>query len=697
MLRLIFFRWACWLLLVVIGSSTYRLKAQNPAQPADPLYATQLEQITESLGDVQPEDDHNAQSLDHYLRTPLNLNAADEAALSEFFFLSPLQIRQLLDYRSLLGELLSIYELQAVPGWDPAIIGKIRPYVVVQQTAGMLEQFRTRLKGGTHQLLARVSQALQPSEGFRADPLTGEPAYKGSPQRLFLRYGYQYKHLLQYGFAAEKDAGEELFRGSQRKGFDFYTAHLFIRDLGFVHTLALGDFTVNMGQGLMHWQGLAFRKSAEITAVKRQGLLLRPYRSAGEFNFHRGVGIRLGRQRTSITAFASLRHLDANRESDTLLETERFWVTSFQQSGLHRTPSELADKGVQRQWTFGGNLSRSFRQGHVGLNAVRYVFGTPVQSNPAPYNRYAFSGKDWSNYSFDFSYTRRNVHVFGELAADAGFHAAGIAGCVLSVDAAADLCFLYRNIAPQYRALYANAFTENSSRSNERGIYSGVSIRPASGWRIDAYVDLYRFPWLRYQASAPSSGVDYLAQMTYRPDKKLELVLRYRTETKQENRPEFYVDGSTAPGPVTRQGLRWHMQYRLSASLTLRQRLELVWFNRRGLNPQDGFLSFMDFIYKPMQLPISGNIRLQYFESDGYDSRIYAYENDVLFNYSIPVYYNKGYRFYLNVNGDLSRKMSFWLRVATTRNTGNQGSGARLNDPDGSWKSDLSFQVRYLF
>ncbi len=698
MQRSFLFRWIYrFLPVVVLSASTVLLKAQTPAESADPLFVTQLENITESLGDAQPEDDQNAQALEQYLRTPINLNAADEAALSDFFFLSPLQIRHLLDYRSLLGELLSIYELQAVPGWDPAVIGRIRPYVVVKPTAGMLEQFRERLRGGTHQLLARMNQPMQLTEGFRADPRTGNPAYKGSPLRLLLRYGYQHKHLLQYGFAAEKDAGEEFFRGSQRLGFDFYSAHLFVRDLGFVHTLALGDFTVNLGQGLIHWQGLAFRKSAEITAVKRQAPILRPYRSAGEYNFHRGVGITLGRGPTTFTAFASLRKLDANREADTSSGAELFRVTSFQQSGLHRTASELADKGVQRQWTFGGNLSRSFRGGRIGLNAVRYLFGTPIKSNPAPYNLYALSGKHWGNYSLDFSYTLRNVHLFGELATDAGLNAAGIAGFVMSVDAAADLSFVYRNIAPQYRSLYANAFTENSAPSNERGIYTGISIRPASGWRVDAYADLYRFPWLRYTASAPSSGADYLAQLTWRPDRKLELTLRYRTETKEENRMEFYGDGSTAPGPVTRQGLRWHIQYKISGAFTLRQRMELVWFNRRGLNPQEGFLCYTDFVYKPMQRPYSGNIRLQYFESDGYDSRIYAYENDVLFSNSIPVFYTKGYRMYLNINGDLSRKLGFWFRVATTRFTGEQRPGSGLNSSEAGWKSDLTFQLRYLF
>lgn len=86
MQRSFLFRWIYrFLPVVVLSASTVLLKAQTPAESADPLFVTQLENITESLGDAQPEDDQNAQALEQYLRTPINLNAADEAALSDFF------------------------------------------------------------------------------------------------------------------------------------------------------------------------------------------------------------------------------------------------------------------------------------------------------------------------------------------------------------------------------------------------------------------------------------------------------------------------------------------------------------------------------------------------------------------------------------------------------------------------------------
>ncbi|MEI2750598.1 MAG: hypothetical protein V9E88_17805 [Ferruginibacter sp.] len=120
--------------------------------------------------------------------------------------------------------------------------------------------------------------------------------YPGSPQRVLVRYKYTYKNLLQYGIVGEKDAGEEFFKGSQKAGFDFYSAHLFARNMGIVKALALGDFTVNLGQGLVQWQSLAFKKGPDVLATKRQAAVLRPYNSFGEINFHRGVGITIGKK-----------------------------------------------------------------------------------------------------------------------------------------------------------------------------------------------------------------------------------------------------------------------------------------------------------------------------------------------------------------------------------------------------------------
>lgn len=653
------------------------------------------EQQLENLADEQQgemEDDSWMQEIEQYKRHPVNLNLAEEQELRQLRWLNDLQVRSLITYRQLLGALISLYELQAVPGWDLATIRKLLPYVTVVMPVKITGELSERLKGGEHRILLRLSQVLEKSAGY--DTVEKGSRYRGSPQRMLFRYRYEYRDLLQYGLTGDKDAGESFFKGKQRLGFDFYSVHFFVRKLGLVESLALGDFTINMGQGLIHWQGLAFKKSAEITAVKRQSPVLRPYRSAGEYNFHRGIGVSLKKGNWSTTLFGSFRKLSANSVTDSA-GGERY-VTSILSGGLHRSDNEMADRLTMSQTSVGANLRFKKSQWHAGLNGVYYLFSLPLQKRDEVYNLYARGGKHWMNLSADYSYTLRNLHVFGEAAMDKQGSIALINGILLSVDAKVDLSLLHRYIPAAYQSVNGNAFTESSSPSNEYGFFAGMVIRPAGGWKIDAYLDLYRFPWLKYQVDMPGRGADYLIQLTCMLSKQVEIISRLRVENKLANRPDNQTV-TNEPLMISKQGWRTQVSSRLNRSTVIRSRVEVIWYDKKGLNPETGFLFFTDWVYKPLLRPYGAVVRLQFFETEGYNARIYAYENDVAFSYSIPGFYDKGIRYYLNLSYDLGKKAGVWLRWAQTVYPGKISVGTGSDEIFGNKKSELRLQFQYIF
>ena len=500
---------------------------------------------------------------------------------------------------------------------------------------------------------------------------------------------------MQYGIVAEKDAGEQFFKGKQKQGFDFYSAHIFIKRLGIIKALAIGDFTVNLGQGLTQWQSLAFKKSVDVMNIKREGAVLRPYNSAGEINFHRGVAVTLAKNKWQLSIFGSYRKIDANFVADTSQSNDDF-VSSLQTSGYHRTKSETDDKGIQRQLAFGGNFSYQIKNLHLGLNAVQYKFKFPLVKSADPYNRYALSGNSFGNYSFDYSYTFRNMHFFGEAAFTTSFSKAFVNGLLISASSRVDVSLLYRNISKSYQSLYSYAFTEGVYPTNEKGLYAGVSIRPNNAWRIDAYADFYKFPWLRYRIDAPSTGSDYLIQLNYKPNKLLEIYTRYHAESKAMNANPAQLTLS----PVIQQPKKnWRTQvsYKIKPAVTLRNRTEIIWFDKRGAAAEQGFLIYFDLVYKPLLKPFSANIRLQYFETEGYNSRLYAYENDVLYSFSIPVFYDQGYRYYININYDLNKKISFWIKWAQTLYKDKNLVGSGLDEIKGNTKSEIKLQAAWRF
>lgn len=416
-----------WFLLTLGLMAAQLVRAQEVPQRVQ----QQLEDVVEAL-DEEAEDDQWLQQLEHYRKYPIAINTATAEDLRALRLLTELQIQNLLHYRSVLGRLVDVHELQAVPGWDLDLIERVTPFITIQDGTALSTALKARLKGGDHLFLLSNSRVLEQQKGYRE---LATSRYLGSKDHVQFRYQYRYRNLLQFGLTGDKDAGEPFFRGVQDKGFDFYSLHLFARKLGVVKALALGDFTVNLGQGLVHWQSQAFGKSAEVINIKRQAAPLQPYSSAGEYYFNRGAGVTVQKGRVEATAFASYRKLSANRSKDTVSGEEI--ITSLQTSGYHRTSLEIEDRNHVGLLALGGAVAFRRSGFSIGVNAVHHSWEKFLQKREEAYNLYAIKGKQWSNYSLDYSATFRNMHLYGEAAVDQRLSRAFVQGLLLSVHAKA--------------------------------------------------------------------------------------------------------------------------------------------------------------------------------------------------------------------------------------------------------------------
>ena len=643
----------------------------------------QLESLADATEDETQQDDSYLLQLDYVRKNPIDLNIATAGELQSLRLITDLQINNLIKYRNLLGRLIDIYELQAVPTWDINTINKLLPYVTLSSAIPVKENFISRFRNGDKTLLFRISRVVEKSKGYNT---TLQNHYLGDRNHVLLRYRYQYKDVLQYGFVTDKDAGEQFFKGAQSTGFDFYSFHLFARRLGRIVSLAIGDYTVNLGQGLIQWQSLGFGKSAEIMGVKRQSPILLPYRSAGEFNFNRGVGVTIKIRNLETTGFVSYKKFSGN-----IIDTLNGF-SSFLNSGLHRTSSEIADRNAIGDFSAGGNITYQSTSFKVGINTVTHQFSKALQKSDAPYNHYMFRGKTLWNGSVDYSYTYKNVHLFGEAAFDKSFNRAFINGALISVDPKVDVFILHRFFGKQYQSLFGNAFAENTLPLNEAGTYAGIAIRPVTGWALNAYVDFFKSPWLRYRTDAPSNGTDCLVQLEYNPNKQSQIYILYKTKAKPLNQSgsitNFLVDRA-------RQNLRLHMVTQINPSFIVKARTEIMWYDKGRDDAEDGFLGFVEGSYRYKRWHM--DLRLQYFETADYNSRIYAYENDVPYSFSVPAFFNKGFRYYANLNYDISNGFNLWLRWAQTVYKGIDKIGSGLDEIDGNHRSELKLQLFLSF
>jgi hypothetical protein len=282
----------------------------------------------------------------------------------------------------------------------------------------------------------------------------------------------------------------------------------------------------------------------------------------------------------------------------------------------------------------------------------------------------------------NYSLTRRNFHFFGETSLDARKNLAMLNGVMLSLDKRADLSLLYRRIPAGYQAPLGSAFTENQTPSNETGIFFGLSLRPVESIKIDAHSDFFYFPWLKFRVNAPSSGTEMQVQVTYAPNREFEWYARYRIHQKSYGEK--------------RSAVRMHMSYKFNRYFSARQRVESLWYAFNG-NVERGFLAFNDIFYHPPLAKTGINFRYAFFETTGYNSRVYTYENDVLFGASVPAFSGKGTRWYLNFNYDFTRRLTGWFRVSRIIYPGMPMIGDGNDEIRGNRETEIKLQFRYLF
>jgi hypothetical protein len=257
------------------------------------------------------------------------------------------------------------------------------------------------------------------------------------------------------------------------------------------------------------------------------------------------------------------------------------------------------------------------------------------------------------------------------------------------------LSILHRNYQKNYHSFYNQAISEASTALNETGFYTGLSINPNSKWEWFGYVDLFKFPWLRFGVDAPSEGYELFSQLTYKPSKGVKLIARYQSETKEEN--DDLKNTINTLVQVQKQNYRLELGYQLNDDFLLRNRIELSHY-QKATNAMDfGYLIYQDVVYSPLQSKFTGNIRVAYFDIPDYDARIYAYEHDVLYSYTIKMYQNSGFRYYLNGRYTIKRGLDFWLKYSVSQYLNQEKIGSGLDQIIGDTGSEIRFQLRYQF
>lgn len=650
-----------------------------------------IEQVIEYIAENISEDQDYSEITErlNYLRKyPLDINKATKEQLYELVFISPVQIDKLIEHRTKSGLFLDLLELQSVDGLDIETVRWLSNFLILNPRDLLSEISLNKIvKNGEHDLIIRFGRILQQQKGFISSD-SGKAVYSGSADRVFTRYRFNYNNKVFLSLNMEKDAGEP-FLGHSAKGFDFYSANIFLKGNRSIKKLIVGDYALQFGQGLTMWSGLSFGKGAGLTTVAKQGGGLRPYSSVNESSFLRGTSVTFDYRRVSVTPFVSYKKLDAS------LSDDESSIKSLSISGLHRTDPERKSKNTATQFVYGANAEYGKDELAVGVTAYRTMLDKPITSGNSLYEQYDFAGKSLTNLGFYYTYTFRNTYFFGEAAHSLSAGSAFVQGMMSSLSSRVSAVLLYRNYTRNYHSFFNQGLSEAAGAINETGFYAGLTVHFNSKVELTSHFDFFRFPWLRFRADAPSKGHEVSAQLAYSLSKKFKITGRFKLQQKEENSAEISTTGGLAD--VEKQTGRIELFYKLNNSFSIRNRVEIATYKKGQAAKEFGFLSYQDVIYKPLSSRFSGNVRFAIFDTRSFNSRIYAYENDVLYGYSIPAYQGRGLRCYINARYILRRGVDAWLRYAMSSYADQETVGSGYDIISGSNRSDVKLQLRFQF
>ena len=641
------------------------------------------------------------QELIDLYETPMNVNDARREDLDKFRFLTTYQIANWWEYLEKYRPVYSPFELAQIKGFDEETVRSILPFLSFNpSTVKAKITAKQFFRGAKNELFLRYGRTLQRAAGYAANESDPSSGFLGSPDAFFVRYRFRYKDKFSLGFTADKDPGEPFFRGAQKTGFDFYSAHLFVRDVSVFKQIAIGDFKAQFGQGLVFWTGLAFGKSAFVSNLNRNGSGLSPFTSINESLFLRGAGITLNPLKgLDVTLFSSYKNLDGNLSgvSDSLADAD-LEISSLPPVGLHRTQSEISRRRNVSEWISGGNIS--YRKGRLkfGVTALYTKLGASLNPPDVVYRKYEFRGRELGNAGLHYQYVFRNFSFFGEGAWSSNGGWAVVNGIQANPVTFLSVNLYHRFFSNQYTAFYSAAISESAQRSGEQGFYFGLDCKPAAGITLSGFMDLFRFSWLRYQTNSPASGYDVMGQAAFRPSRRLDFYLRYRLRSKPRN-----VSGDL-PGPGIKPledretgRLRFHLNWQYSARWRFQSRLEWVRFKRETQPAENGYLGYLDVSYTAPKKPLSLHGRFEVFHTDGFDTRLYAYESDVLYFYSFVPLYDKGFRTYLAARWEIVPNLDIWFKIANTAFSGKESISSGNAEIRGRNRTDVRVQVRVKF
>ena len=588
----------------------------------------QTEKLSESIVEIAEEfaaDDSDPEAVSVFIdllhelsENPVKINNPNEEEISRLFFLSDFQVKAIKEYVQSSGQIVSIYELANIPGFDKETAEMIMPFIT----------FENRFISNTDSARLRHSMI----SNFSIKPHNHDTSSIGSDWRILSKYKFAARGF-SGGCTMEKDPGEKFLTGNPPRP-DFLTGYLAYRGNGPVRSIIVGDYSARFGQGLNINTGM--RQNISLTSLGYMSASdeIKPYTSSDESRFFNGAATRLAVRDFELSLFFSKNYADATLASSS--GTSNDYVESFYRAGLHNTYALLNKKDNVSMLVYGFDFSYTLNNLKAGILWSKNKISMPIYPvQDDPEKLFDFTGNENNLYSLYFSSFIKRILFYGEFTSDNSKKYGIIQGMSMRPSDRLTINLLLRNYSSGFTPFYGQGPGISSNTNNEKGILGSFSFEALKHLFINGGFDSHDFPWLKYRCSAPTSGLRKELKMRFLPSENLMIEASYHYQFSMVDNDAQH--GIPVQDQIITRSLKVSAQYTPHENLT---------FASRAAGSR-GFILCQDINYAFRKIPLTIWARYCLFNTDDWSSRIYTYENDLLYSFNIPALSGQGSRCYI--------------------------------------------------
>lgn len=591
--------------------------------------------------------------------SPVDINSGDEKEISRLFFLTEFQVLVLADHVRKNGNVMTIYEIALLPAFDRSTVMLMAPYISLKPS----DENSGRSYGRTQITLTastRFGAAYDENEGIRS----------------LLKLKHEHGRF-GFGLTAENDPGEK-FTFERNPGCDFLSGYLEMNGRGIIKSIIIGDYKLRVGEGLAfnsgQWMGSWLSAPSFISGRSSAS----PYTSTEENNFLRGISLVLGNMKYGAVVFSSLNRIDARPilNEDSIATG----ISNLVAGGLHTTEYQISARNSLTETVAGLHLIAGSDKVRGGLTAASTFFSLPfIPDRTRPENLHDFEGDRLLNFAADFRAGTGPLLLFAEAGLSMPGSWATIAGIRAKPSSRVTFNLMARCFSPDYHAFHYGAYKAGSGSGNETGFAASVHLEVARHLFITAGSDQYRIPAPRYRSAASSYGSRIEIKGEYLPRDDLSLRFSYTSSSR-----EYDISSETGMASSmthTRHQAGFVIDYEPAPGFRLTTRISGSFISP---SQEKGYLLCQDMTHSFRKIPVRIWFRYALCSTGGWDSRLYAWENDLLSSFSVPALYSEMTRSFIMVSWKPAGNFEARLKYSYT-------------DTPGGLRQEVRCQVRVSF